>query len=392
MLRAINAHDRTLQVHFVDAPERFAAFKEGWLTLETVSEHPGFFQSYAWSGHVASVLSRALAGTYQPLVAIGVRDGVVAAVWPLSRQKQSGIWYLRSLDDPFGQFSNVLAIDDASADEIVAVTLAHVRNQRLADVMRFDRVFAGSPLHAALIKHGASVRGEVGAPVVSVGDWPSMEALKASRNKKTMKNLRNANNRLAKAGAHEHRVAVGDQNVTAIVEQTLRRRTAWLDAKGMTAPQFRSVAHHDVLTGGGAWGLDRQRAGFELICDGRPIAHQWGFVHANRYYAYMSATDPAAVLLSPGRLHLAFVIGDAMRIGVKAVELMTPASDYKMVWTDSVRPLCDMAMSLSGKGRIHDLLWEKTVRPVIKAIFYALPAGIRRRAVANDAGDEVHDA
>lgn len=391
MLRALDAHDGTLQVHFIDASERFAALKAGWLALEEASGFPCFFQSYAWCGHVASVLTRARAGGYEPLVAIGVRAGEVVAIWPLSRQKQSGIWYLRSLDDPFGQFSDVLAIDAASATELVAVTLAHVRAKRLADVMRFDRVFAGSPLHAALLAHGATVRGEVCAPSVAVGAWPSMDALKASRNKKTMKNLRNANNRLAKAGAHEHRVEVGNHNVTAIVEATLRRRSAWLDGKGLTAPQFRSAAHHEVLTGGEDWGLNRQRVGFELICDGRAIAHQWGFVHGKRYYAYMSATDPSAVLLSPGRLHLAFVIGDAMRLGVDTVELMTPASDYKMVWTETVRPLCDMVMAQTVKGRMHDRVWERTARPMIKAMFYALPSGLRRRAIAHDGSGEVHE-
>ena len=55
--------------------------------------------------------------------------------------------------------------------------------------------------------------------------------------------------------------------------------------------------------------------------------------------------------------------------------MLTPASDYKMVWTDTVRPLLDMAMPLSARGRMHDRVWERTVRPMIKAVFYALPAG-----------------
>ena len=114
--------------------------------------------------------------------------------------------------------------------------------------------------------------------------------------------------------------------------------------------------------------------------DGTAIAEQWGFLHEKRYYAFMSAVDPAAAHLSPGRLHLAFVIAGAMRFGIIAMEMLTPANPYKMVWTDHTRLLRDMALPLTPVGRLHELVWERGLRPLLKAGFYALPAGLRRRA------------
>jgi CelD/BcsL family acetyltransferase involved in cellulose biosynthesis len=379
------AVDSGLDVKVLDAPTQFLQFKDAWQKLESNNAQPNFFQSYAWCGHTADVLSRTFPGTYQPLVAIALRDGAVVAVWPLSRQKRSGIWQLRAIDDPFGQISGLLYADSDTAKALVTATLNLAREKRLADVMRIDRVLMDSPLAAALRTCGATVRGEVGAPVLDLTPWPSVEALKASRNKKTMKNLRNANNRLSKAGAHDHAIITADeQRIAGIVRATVRQRGAWLESKGLTSPQFRSVAHDDILGGGHAWGLDKLRAGFVLTCAGNVIAQQWGFIHDKRYYAYMSATDPQAVHLSPGRLHLAFVIADAIREGVEAIEMLTPASDYKLVWTDSVRTLSDMAMPISLVGKVHDVVWDRTVRRAMKAAFYALPVSLRRRVVPRE--------
>jgi CelD/BcsL family acetyltransferase involved in cellulose biosynthesis len=380
----MNAVDVNMQVQFLETAQAFQAIETAWLELERETAPPTFFQSYAWCGHAAATLAAKLGSAYKPLVAVGIEDGTVVAIWPLSLQRHSGIRYLKTIDDPFGQFSGLLAKRPSAKHALVRATLAHVRRNRLADVMKLDRVFSDDELRVALAAEGATVRGEVSAPSLQLSGWQNFDALKASRNKKTMKNLRNAVNRLSKAGVHEHRIAYGSPDVSAIVDATLQRRSEWLEARGMTAPQFRSPAHRDVLTGGGDWGLDRQRIGFELLCGGRAIAHQWGFVHQNRYYAYMSATDPAAVHLSAGRLHLAFVIAASMTLGVDAVEMLTPASDYKMVWTDTTRSLTDMAMSITLRGRLNDVVWEQSLRPAIKKAFYALPPSFRRRAVTFD--------
>lgn len=375
----------TVQVLLLEDAAQFPAYKDAWQALERKTHQPCFFESYAWCGHTAEVLSRTSPGQYAPLVAVALRDGAPVAIWPLSRQRRSGVWQLRALDDPFGQFAGMLYSDADTAHALVTQTLDLVRQRRLADVLHIDRVLSGTPLEAALLGRGAQIRGEVGAPVIDTLQWPSIEALKSSRNKKTMKNLRNSMNRLSKAGHHEHRVETGGAGVNSIVAETLRLRSAWLDTRGLTAPQFRSAAHEPILFGGDAWQLDSLRAAFELRCGDKPIAYQWGFVHQNRYYAYMSATEPGAMLLSPGRLHLAFVVEEAMKLGVDGIEMLTPASDYKMVWTDTARRLVNLVLPLSAKGRVHDGVWEGAVRPALKALFYALPVGWRRRAVPMDA-------
>jgi CelD/BcsL family acetyltransferase involved in cellulose biosynthesis len=228
------------------------------------------------------------------------------------------------------------------------------------------------------------VRGEVGSPVVDTAAFTDFNALKSSRNKKTMKNLRNSINRLTKAGEHSHTAAIGGAGVAPIVAATLRRRMAWMESRGLTAPQFRSAAHEAILVGGESWGLDKMRAGFELQSNGQPIAHQWGFVHQGRYYAYMSATDPSAVLLSPGRLHLAYVIDDAMRHGIRAVEMLTPASDYKMVWTAAGYGFAAIVFGTSARFDLGPLRAPDDERAFLRSAIGTAPPDHNIRRERND--------
>ncbi len=374
----------TFELQVLRSHAEFPALKAAWQNLEAATAEPCFFQSYAWCGHLAEVLHRTNPDRYEAFVAVATTAGSVVALWPMSRQKRAGIWELRALDDPFGQFAGLIYADPSAAQFLVDAALSYVRDRRLADVVILDRVLEESPLFSALQAYGATCRSTVGAPAIETRCWPSFADLKSSRNKKTMKNLRNATNRLSKVGPWQHRATTSGAETLPIISATLRQRTAWLETKGMTAPQFRSAAHEQVLMRGQSWGMDAARIGFELSCEGRSIARQWGFRHQKRYYAFMSSTDPEFSHLSPGRVHLAFVIEEAMRQGMDALELLTPAANYKMIWTDNVRQLHNLALPLSTKGWVRDRVWDRSLRPAAKACYYALPIAMRWRTSSLD--------
>lgn len=371
-----------VQVRLLDSLDQITALRDDWLALENADDTPCFFQSYAWSAHIAEVQSRLAPQSYRPLVAVATLGERLVGLWPLSLQGRSGWWTLCNLDQPFGQFAGLIAAGPEIAQALVVRTLAMVRRRGLARTSSFERVIEGSLLHAALQAAGAVVRGRTQAPVIDLASWSSFDELRQSRNKKSIKNLRNATNRLTRAGEVAHHTARRGPELDALVSRALDNRMAWLEETGLTAPAFRSKAHHDVIHGGARFGLDAHRIGFELTLDGAGIAQQWGFVHRGRYYAYMSGMRADRALLSPGRVQLASVIAAAMDEGCGALEFLTPASDYKLVWTDQVRELVDMSVPLGPLGRLQDYAWNGVLRPAAKLAFYALPAGLRRRALA----------
>ncbi len=358
--------------------DALARLKEAWIALEGALGEPDFFQSFAWSMHVASIRTANSGSHFEPLAGILRSGGRTIGLWPLSRQRKAGQWELRAIDDPFGQLACVLAIDEETARQLVVETLAAVRKSGLAQSACFERVIQGSALASSLSFAGANTRNPVDAPFLDFRPYPSFAEFRQSRNKKTMKNLRNSFNRAERAGVLTSTRSDTQEGCRAIARTALDMREAWLSATGKTAPAFRVAGFADVLAGGDAWGLAAKQLAFELTLDGRSIAQQIGFRHGGRYYAYISGMDWAHEELGPGRIHLARVLEDAMGSGLEGAELLTPASDYKLVWTDDKRQLADMVLALSLAGRVKQSLWDDGLRPAIKSAYYAMPAPLRR--------------
>jgi CelD/BcsL family acetyltransferase involved in cellulose biosynthesis len=366
----------TLEVALVGSIDELRALEGDWRALERASAGPVFFQSFAWCGHVAEVRAAANPDGYRPLVAVGRRAGRIVAVWPLSLQRSLGSWVVRNLDDPFGQFAGVLAGEAEDAGALVSAALAEFARRRLAGSAFIERIEVGDALHRAILAQRPRIVPADAAATLDLAPFPSFAELKKSRNRKSMKNLRNATNRLRAAGTSTTRVLREGAALEALIRRACERRRAWLDARGMSSPAFRLGEHLEILRGGASWGLAAERIGFELTLEGTPIAEQWGFLHCDRYYAYMSAFDPAFEHLSPGKLQLAHVIEEMAALGVAGIEMLTPASDYKRVWSDDTRALVNATLAWSRGARLRHALWDGGVRPALKAAYYALPAGI----------------
>ena len=367
-----------LAVEVVRGLPALADLRDAWIALEGCSGDPDFFQSFAWSMQVAEARVRSDAQRYEPAAAVGRRHGEIVALWPLALIRSAGQTELRCIDDPFGQLAGLLAADQTAGEELVTGTLRIAQATRMADAASFERVIEGSTLSRALLTAGARPRGVVDAPFVTFGAFESFEALKASRNKKSMRNMRNSIHRLDRAG-HVESVMVRDAaGVLAIGRTTLANREQWLSATGRTAPAFRVAGFADILLGESHWGLAEKRAGLELRLNGASLAQQLGFIHANRYYAYVSGMDWAHEALRPGAVHFGLVLEAAMAAGCSAAEMLTPASDYKMMWTDQVHRLSDLALPLSKAGRVKQTLWDDGLRPALKTVYHAMPAPLRR--------------
>ena len=348
-----------------------------WLALEGASNQPDFFQSFRWCSYVARIRTHVDPTRYRPLVAIAFAGSKPVALWPLSRQKGALI-SLCNLDDPFGQFAGLLSAYQSAADVLVARTLSHVKERGLADLARIERVIKGSPLEGALLASGISTRPSTEAPYLDLAGCESFSQLKLARNKKTMKNLRNATNRLRREGDLTAVVSAERDDFSRIAKEAFANREAWLIASGRTAPAFRSPAYREIVGGAEAAELDGVRLGFELRSNGTSIAQQIGYVHRGRYYACLSGMDPSKHEFMPGKIHLGLVIEEVLARGLEGIEFLSPASDYKLTWTKTVRELADATVGLSRIGRLRLYSWDAVARPILKRLFYCLPVTLRR--------------
>ncbi len=367
-------------LRLLTSTDEFAAIADDWKRLEKLQSDPVFFQSHAWSAHIADVCAKDGPNGYKPLVAILECSGAIRAIWPLSLQRSFGLVEVNNIDAPFGQFAGLLTESEVDAMELVGGALATLQTNRSAHMARFERVLIGSHLHRALKAAGARTQTGVQAPFIDLKAVGSYENLKATRKKKSMKNLRNAVNRLNRRGDLRQSTIRDPNRLDELVARTLANRERWLAETGATSPAFR-VAGHDKVLIGCSGPLRAQRIGFEMTLDDQSIAQQWGYIFNDTYYAYMSGVGEDATQFSPGRVHLAKTIQSVIEEGIGRIEMLTPASPYKLTWADEVHELVDMTVDLSALGRTKRLMWDHGIRPMAKSAFYRLPASVRKRVV-----------
>ena len=378
----VNVQAAPLQVDFILQLAQLEPLAQQWETLnETASDHDApFFQSYAWNYHVARIRLERSPQRFKLLTATIRRGDELIGIWPLSLQLNSGAWIARSLDDPFGQFAGVIFRRTEDIGPGVAAVVNMLSNGALADGLKIEGLLAGSALHTALIAAGATTSEANHAVYVDLRQHTSIGDFRQSVNKKTRKNLRNLRNRLERAHQLTEQIIDERSKLGPMLEDTLAARQRWMGDFGRTSPAFRDDDFKSVITGLAlAGGINL--IGFALATEEAVASAQWGFVYLGRYYAYLSAKNPDYDEFSPGRMHLGLVIEACMARGIKLLELMAPASDYKLDWTDCTKRLDVAVLPITVKGRIALCAGAMLDSDWARRLSHALPEALRKALI-----------
>ena len=210
-------------------------------------------------------------------------------------------------------------------------------------------------------------------PFGSFGDY--LKSLRA----KTRKNLRNARNRLEREHRISHDIVTTPSDLSSIMTEAFEGRLIWMHEHAKTAPAFRDATFRQLIVDLPTSGLADQLIGFRLRTEDETISVQWGFIHQKRYYAYISARNPAFDGFSAGRIHLGMVLEACWERDIDIVELMAPASDYKLNWTKSLRQIDDFGLALTPGGYLYLEVWRRHGRSAAKRLYHALPDSLRRQ-------------
>jgi CelD/BcsL family acetyltransferase involved in cellulose biosynthesis len=371
--------DLNYRVELLRAPAEVHALAARWTALERLSiDHDAqFFQSHAWIAHLASRHAQEEGAAYHQCVAAVWFGSELRCIWPLALFRRQGAWIAASLDAPYGQFAGALFAAKHDAARCIAVIVQALR--ATADGLQIEAVTRGSLLHSALTQCGATTVETAQAVVVDLRPFATSKDFGQTVNAKTRKNMRNLTNRLKRAHRIEHVVTFDAEATAPIVAKTYDARVAWLHKNGRTSAAFRDQGFRPTVESlTQAPGVEL--LGLSLQTEDDVIASQWGFVHGGRYYAYMSAMNDTFQEFSPGRLHLGMVIEFCFEHGLKVLELMPPAADYKLAWSEQTKDLDTLALHFTLKGRMA-LGFANTVMPAARKLSRALPEGLRKRLV-----------
>ncbi len=363
----------------IDRPENFWAISAAWRELEKRSPNRGLFNSVDWAFYVANHFAGSNDRRF--VVVEAFAGNRLVALWPLAIRKHGGLNILTSMGAPFDQYSEALFSWDVNPAPLIDQMIGELRKQFPVDGLVMRKVKVTEPLYdwlsqkAYVIDHGEE------APQVHLDPDKPFEEFLQKLNSKTRKNLRNYQNRLARQGDIEHVVVEGPQTAE-LLAQCFDDRHAWLSDQGYSSEAFRDSHFKSFVTGLSEYSESLGLIAFVLKVDGEVAALQWGFIRGGCYYAFMSCRNARFEQFSVGRIHLRHIIEFCHRSGLNALDLMVPASSYKLNWTKTTEPVVDLIWPWTAKGFLVLDLVERKVRPVVKHWLNQTPQALRKPVMA----------
>lgn len=365
-----------LRLDIVQTREAFDAIAHQWEGLETRVAGAVLFQGSGWARTIFDFEASRGNGAFQPVIAT-LNDGQrLVAVLPLERIKTHSRTVLAPLGHAFSQYSDALVADGLDPKEAVARLLRAAIAAGPCDAVSLLKVRSDSVLAKGMPATHVITGTEQGAPYVALDAFEDFAGYFQTIKPKTRKNLRNARNRLERDGALTHHVAETADETLGVIARTLTGRAERLKDQGLSSRAFRDSAFSDFCAAL-ASRADMAIMAMSLRHKGEPIAEQWGFVHKQRYYAFVASRDFGNSEESPGKLHLGEVIATCAERGLLGADLMVPVMPYKLTWATEVVSVRDYALPVTPRGVLVINLWDKRLRPMLKQAVMTMPKWLR---------------
>jgi CelD/BcsL family acetyltransferase involved in cellulose biosynthesis len=374
--RAADVETLAPGVSVVRTREAFDALAPAWQALERQARGAVFFQSMAWCRAVFDHEAARGNNRFEPVIAVLSEGETVKAVLPLERVRTLMRRVLVPFGHAFAQYSDFLVAPGLDPTAALAVLVAAAAAAAPSDMLSFLKVRKGSALDEGMPADNLVTGTAQGAPYVALDAFPDYPAYFQTIKSKTRKNMRNARNRLEREGPVVHRVADGRDEILGVIERTYAGRAERLKDQGLTSRAFADDGFH-AFCQRLPTAPDIDILATSLLHNDQPVAEQWGFVHNQRYYAFVAARDFGNSDESPGKLHLGEVIHACADRGLKGADLLVPVMPYKLTWATEVVEVSDHALPLSWRGRLLTRLWDQGLRPRLKRAVMASPKGLR---------------
>ncbi len=219
------------------------------------------------------------------------------------------------------------------------------------------------------------------APFISTQSEDSLRSLLARRGRNLREQVGRRMRRAKEMGECRLRLVSADEipaAMKAFAECYDRQWGAGGEAHAFERPE--TAAYLTALATAAAEEKKLHFTAFEI--GGEPWHWHLGLEHRGSLLWYKMTYDTRYAQHSPGMLHLAMLVEDAIARGLHCIDLGYGAEEYKYKWTDREQPLrggragslsalIRMAQHASGRGRVwkHYLsnLWGRHGRPGIEA-------------------------
>ena len=172
-------------------------------------------------------------------------------------------------------------------------------------------------------------------------------------------------------GAVEFRILPSGTLSDAALTEAIAEKNLWLEERGrqnqvLRCPKLLKFLKDLSRTNGGCLEVETS----ELRAGGRAASWEIGFNFRGTHFAYITSHVNALTDLSPGRLHMDLSQRNCIHNGLKKFDLMVPHDQHKESWSSGFVKTSDYYVSLTLLGSIYGQVYLRTLRPVIRRMYY----------------------
>jgi CelD/BcsL family acetyltransferase involved in cellulose biosynthesis len=374
--RAERAHK--IQVRTVRTVSAMAQLRDEWRDLERfaatdISGFQSFDWCYAWA---ATHCDRT---GIKPHIVIVHHGPDLMLVWPMMMTCIGPFCILRWMTDPFGQYGDVIAVDNEHTSEYLNMAWQEICTSSDAALVRLRHVRRDALIHDLLESKCELAEQPDIAPYLDLSVYPDAEAYDARYNRSQRKRRRKILKEFEELGALEFIEHDGPGHLNGLIDRILAQKIQWLRNRGSYSEALTSEHFADFLKALTRIEDPTLRLVTTVFTAGdREVSYEVGLRYKDRHMCFITAHNSELTAMSPGRIHMHQTQHQALSDGMRTFDLMVPGDPYKQSWSSGSVEVVDFHAALNTRGRIFTEGFLKTARPAMRRLYHATPANLRR--------------
>ncbi len=353
----------------------FSALESAWRQLEAESIiTPTVFQSFEWAKSYCENYTDC-----ELFILAGYEGSRLVFLFPLMIVPMHGLRTLQWLTEPLGQYGDVMCAKGQDVSQWLGLAFEYIKSHAKTDLVRLRHVRADSLAQPYVKISMVDAKYDERAPFLDLTTFKTENEYDARYTSTQRKRRKKIRKNLEEMGSVNFDILSTGPNTDIAISSSISEKNAWLAERGRYN-RIMGCPHHVAFLKT----LTRAKSGTfeavisELKAGTNPVSWEIGFRYRGTHFAYITSHAHKLTDLSPGRLHMDMSQRDALAAGQKRFDLMVPYDLHKESWSSGMMDANDYYLPMSALGRLYGASYLRTIRPLVRKIYYKLPASALR--------------
>ncbi len=351
-----------------------------WRKLCERAPGHGFFQTFSWIWPWWKYLGEP--SGYELRIVTVRMDGRLVLIWPLVVRRQGlwrvGVW----LGSGTGQYGDLVIEEGAEQNNWCEAAWYAIKTDCGIDILHLERIREDAVVRHFLTGKKGKLKETATSPYIPVEKYQDWDAFHTQLKRSFRRNLRSAHRRLRVQGKLQHRFIDDPLEIEQIVTKSIRLKLSWLMKRNTYGRLLERPEAENWLVNTTIAAQEEGTLKLAVLSlDDTVIATQIGFLHHQHYYSYFGSFDIGYSSFKPGKVETENALQWAFENGVETFDLMPPADEYKLDWSQHKANIATFVSYPSNWGRLGKFWYSSGLRDKAVRIYWRFPRKFRRLIV-----------